>query len=718
MINSAKKHSTLIFVLAALLLILSPVFFCAEKADASSIGVINIEIGVNVRSGPGTGYDIIGAVAYGSSVTIIGESGSWYRINYNGGNGYISSDYVTVREEEDFTQTTATVNSAIGLNVRSGPGTQYSTIFTLDNYAVVTVTGKEGDWYKISYNGRSGYVSAQYLVLDENEDYVYDQDFESALSAQGFPESYKYYLRQLHAAHPQWVFKAHSTGLSWTDVINKETANVSTNLVHKSQPDSWKSTEPGAVDSDGNYVEFDSGGYVAASRGIVEYYMDPRNFLNEGGIFQFMAHSYDPQTQTKSGLQKLVAGTFLSNKFPEAGYDTYSDALIYAAKQSGANPYVLASMILVEQGRDGRGNSISGKVSGYVGYYNFFNVGAYASGGRDAVENGLIYAKNKGWNSRIKSIVGGAVNYAQSYIKNNQNTLYLKKFNVMNGLGEVATHQYMTNVSGASQEAANLRQGYDLDSAITFYIPVYKNMPSAAVPAPGSGNNNCFLKSLSVSGYSLTPSFGMYEFDYELVVPSDTSYITVSAKAGDSGAKVSGTGKVQLTGNVTEVKVVVTATSGVKKTYTITVARETSSGGASLTSSEYKIGSTITGVDLKTSVSSFKSKIKVPSGYTMKVLNSSGKEVTSGNIGTGMRAVLYKNGSAQKSHTVVIKGDVNGDGACSSVDALMAERYIIGTYNLTGAFFSGSDINGDGKVSTVDVLYMERHIIGTYEIKN
>ena len=151
-------------------------------------------------------------------------------------------------------------------------------------------------------------------------------------------------------------------------------------------------------------------------------------------------------------------------------------------------------MILVEQGRDGRGNSISGKVSGYGGYYNFFNVGAYASGGRDAVENGLIYAKNKGWNSRIKSIVGGAVNYAQSYIKNNQNTLYLKKFNVMNGLGEVATHQYMTNVSGASQEAANLRQGYDLDSAITFYIPVYKNMPQQPCLLRAAETTTVFLR--------------------------------------------------------------------------------------------------------------------------------------------------------------------------------------------------------------------------------
>ena len=69
--------------------------------------------------------------------------------------------------------------------------------------------------------------------------------------------------------------------------------------------------------------------------------------------FNFMSHSYDSQTQTKAGLQQLVAGTFLANKFPEAGYDTYSDALIYAGSQSGANP-CLASMILVEQGKDGK----------------------------------------------------------------------------------------------------------------------------------------------------------------------------------------------------------------------------------------------------------------------------------------------------------------------------------------------------------------------------
>ena len=44
----------------------------ADKAQAASVGVINIDIGVNVRSGPGTDYDIIGGISYGSSVTITG----------------------------------------------------------------------------------------------------------------------------------------------------------------------------------------------------------------------------------------------------------------------------------------------------------------------------------------------------------------------------------------------------------------------------------------------------------------------------------------------------------------------------------------------------------------------------------------------------------------------------------------------------------------------
>lgn len=719
------KRKNLITVILTVAFILISAILIADGAAAATTGRVNSKEGLNVRSGPGTNYSVLIAIPNGTTVTVLEKDGGWYKISYNGQTGYVSGDYLIVQEtgdsggDTDVTGKTGTVNSHIGLNVRSGPGAGYELLFTLLNNTTVDIIGQSGSWYKISYNGRTGYVSGEFLEINESPEYVYDGDFESYLTNQGFPESYKYYLRILHAAHPEWVFKTQKTGLSWDDVIAKE-SKVGINLVHKSHPDSWKSNEYGAKDSNGNYIEFDSGGWIAASGSIVEYYMDPRNFLTEGGIFQFMSHSYDAQTQTKAGLQQIVAGTFLANKFPEAGYDTYSDALIYAGRQSGANPYVLASMILVEQGSDGRGSSISGKVSGYEGYYNYFNVRAYASGGYDAVQYGLLYAKSKGWNSHIKSILGGATHYAGNYIKNNQNTLYLKKFNVMNGLGSVATNQYMTNVTGAASEAANFKKGYSGSGAVTFYIPVYTNMPETAAPMPGSGNNNYFLKSLSIDGYSLMPEFSMYTSDYELVVPNDTSYVKINAVASDSGAKVSGTGNIQLTGNVTDIKVTVTSTSGVKKVYTITVAKENNSGAEdSLTSSKYSIGTYITGVGFETSVSSFKSNLSPASGLSMKVTGAGGKEMTSGNVGTGTKVVLYDgSGTSVASYYVSIKGDANGDGKATSVDTLMVKRHIIQTYTLSGAYYNGGDINGDGKLTSVDTLYIKRHIIGSYEIKN
>ena len=358
-------------------------------------------------------------------------------------------------------------------------------------------------------------------------------------------------------------------------------------------------------------------------------------------------------------------------------------------------------------------------MAGYKGYYNYFNINAYYSDGIDAVTNGLIYAKSQGWDTRTESILDGAAFYAKQYINNNQNTQYLKKFNVMNGLSNVATHQYMTNVRGAADEAATLKKGYAsvIDTALTFNIPVYNNMPDTACPQPGSGNNDYYLKSLSVAGYSLTPAFNMYTSNYEVTVSSDTSYVDISAVARDSGAKVSGAGKVTLTGNATKVTITVTSSSGETKKYYITVARETNSGIKPV-SSEYKVGTYITGVDFSTSVSSFKSKVKAPGGYTMKVTDSAGKEVTSGNIGTGMKVVVYNGSTAVSSTQIVVKGDTSGDGKISSVDILMAQRYVINTYSLSGAYHSGADINGDGKISSVDILMMQRHVIGTYTIKN
>ncbi len=74
---------------------------------------------------------------------------------------------------------------------------------------------------------------------------------------------------------------------------------------------------------------------------------------------------------------------------------------------------------------------ISGNYSGYSGYYNFFNVEAYQSGSMSATQMGLRYASQSGsygrpWNTVEKSILGGAQNYGDNYVKAGQNTFYLK----------------------------------------------------------------------------------------------------------------------------------------------------------------------------------------------------------------------------------------------------------------------------------------------------
>ena len=619
------------------------------------------------------------------------------------------------------------------LNLRSGPGSNYTSLGLLSINKVVIILDETYDtrgdkWYHvISPAGTEGFVSAKYIEVNNNAEYQHDGDFEAYLTSQGFPESYKPYLRQLHAQYPQWIFKAADTGLDWESVLSAE-SKIGTSLVASSSPASWKSMAEGAYDfTTGKYIEYDSGGWVCASKEIVAYYLDPRNFINPIGAFQFLTHSYDETTQTKEGLQKVIKNSFMSGSFPESGYDTYADVLMEAGKISGVNPYVLASMILVEQGSSGAGGCISGTVSGYEGYYNFFNIGAYKSGSMSAVTRGVWYASQSGsygrpWDSRYKSIVGGAQFYGAQYVQQNKNTLYFKKFNVMNGLSSVGTGQYMTNIQGAESEAASLRNGYtdSLSDPITLIIPVYKNMPSEACEMPGDGNNNNYLSSLSVEGFSLTPEFSRYVSDYELVVDKSTSYVIVTAKTSSSSASVSGAGRVTLTGDTTVINIKVTAPSGDVRTYSITVSKaengQSQQGETKLSSTEYTFDDCVRGIGEKVSYSTFVKNVTVTGGR-LEVVNAEGSAITSGTMSTGMKAVLYDSkGEKLSEYAVVIRGDTSGDGKINSADALAIQKHIVESRPLKNTYLDAADINGDGRVNSLDVLYVQKHIVGSYTI--
>jgi uncharacterized protein YgiM (DUF1202 family) len=132
--------------------------------------VVNCTTSVNVRSGPGTTYSVIGSAPKGAKYTVTGQSGSWYKIDYSGKTGYISSTYLSVSSSTPTptptpVKTGTVVNCTTSVNVRSGPGTTYAVIGSAPKGAKYTVTGQSGSWYKINYNGKTGYISASYLSV-------------------------------------------------------------------------------------------------------------------------------------------------------------------------------------------------------------------------------------------------------------------------------------------------------------------------------------------------------------------------------------------------------------------------------------------------------------------------------------------------------------------------------------------------------------------------
>ncbi|KAF0106636.1 MAG: peptidase S9 family protein [Anaerolineaceae bacterium] len=138
---------------------------------------------VNVRSGPGVDYSLLGMLNAGETVQVTGQSGdgAWFQIFYSagsGGIGWVSAQYVDTGGQPVPTLTPqgGSVSGPAGtvtqrLNVRSGPGTNYEALGILEVGATVSLTGKNetGAWMQIVYSGGPGgrgWVTAQYVQTD------------------------------------------------------------------------------------------------------------------------------------------------------------------------------------------------------------------------------------------------------------------------------------------------------------------------------------------------------------------------------------------------------------------------------------------------------------------------------------------------------------------------------------------------------------------------
>ena len=136
---------------------------------------------VRMRSGASTSSPILGTYNSGTTMTVTGVSGAWYKVNYNGTDGYVHSDYVSL------SGVTSSGGSASGSNgsvkgsdvrMRSGPGTNYSILGTYQNGTALTVTGTENGWSKVTIGGTSGYIRSDYVSggADSKTGYIKGND--------------------------------------------------------------------------------------------------------------------------------------------------------------------------------------------------------------------------------------------------------------------------------------------------------------------------------------------------------------------------------------------------------------------------------------------------------------------------------------------------------------------------------------------------------------
>ena len=361
----------------------------------------------------------------------------------------------------------------------------------------------------------------------EGDAEVYYQELLDA----GFPEDYAHSLTELHLLHPNWSFTPlliteGNSLYRWDYIIEQETTDPSLNLI--SSNESYI-----AYRHLFNLETYDSG-YYQASKAAVEYFMDPRNFLNETDIFQF----YNLSAAHNVGIEEVeavLAGTFMENAILENG-KTYAENFLEVGQALDVNPVYLAVKARQEQGVAGaspvlsgdcgtllaeyyangtqiseNGNKVLAPSEGHTeeellalnGYYNFFNIKASGNGLFTIYYNAMKRAQSgtddmseewgsPAWDTIWKSMWGGAYTIKTSFIDRYQNTIYLQKFNVDSRAADRNFWgQYMQNVAGSLTESRTLFGAFAssgvIDGPCSFVIPVYEGIPKNACKDPAGG---------------------------------------------------------------------------------------------------------------------------------------------------------------------------------------------------------------------------------------
>ena len=109
-------------------------------------------------------------------------------------------------------------------------------------------------------------------------------------------------------------------------------------------------------------------------------------------------------------------------------------------------------------------------------------------------------------------------------------------------------------------------------------------------------------------------------------------------------------------------------------------------------------------------------KLGVPQGASAAVYHADGRTKQTGIVGTG-NIVIVTAGTVTKQYSVVVYGDVNGDGKITALDLLKVQKHLVKSSKLKGYFLQAANVKRSGSdVSALDLLKIQKHIIGAAKI--
>ncbi|MDM0928626.1 SH3 domain-containing protein [Clostridium perfringens] len=491
-------------------------------------GIVNVSSSLNVRSSASTSSKVIGSLSGNTKVTIVGEEGVFYKIEYKGSHGYVAKEYVKdVTESSNSNQGTQTpekpstpestektgiVNVSSSLNVREGASTSSKVIGSLSGNTKVTIVGEEGAFYKIEYKGSHGYVAKEY-IKDIKDEVVTEPEKPSNpenSKKTGVVTASKGLNVRKEANTSSQIIGILNSGES-VEIIGEE--NGFYKITYKGQEAYASKNYINIFDGNSNVNPgLDIGNASKTNYGVsLNEYIKLQQRNNPSNYSYSEFEKYINPAKATNKLQFLRIDKFrsvnvsgLSSRLSNKGVLTgQGQAFVNAAKAFNIDPIYLVAQCLHETGNGtsklAKGVTITeiadeskpiyngnGQLVGYhmiklskpVTVYNLFGIGAKDNSSvfpNRALILGTTYAYNRGWTSIENAIKGAAEFVSLNYVHSSrysQNTLYKMRYN--QNVSNI-WHQYATTSWYASSIADIMRSYQDLylENNFTFDVPVF-----------------------------------------------------------------------------------------------------------------------------------------------------------------------------------------------------------------------------------------------------